>query len=107
VAAKAVHFVLLRGGRHGWAKRPSSNGLLRSNGLLGRTGLPRPANFGRERRASVPIQNVSPRGSLTAAKAAVPYAKTVPESDVFMLLGLALSEKKIHQITETTEKPEE
>jgi hypothetical protein len=31
----------------------------------------------------------------------------VPESDVFMPWGLALSEKKIPQITENTEKPEE
>lgn len=35
----------------------------------------------------------------------VPCAKTVPESDVFMPLGLALSEKQIPQITENTEKP--
>ena len=34
----------------------------------------------------------------------VPCAKTVPESDVFMPLGLALSEKQIPQITENTEK---
>jgi hypothetical protein len=31
-------------------------------------------------------------------------AKSVPESDVFMPLGLALSEKQIPQITENTEK---
>jgi hypothetical protein len=37
----------------------------------------------------------------------VPCAKTVAESDVFMPLGLALSEKQIPQITENTEKPEE
>jgi len=37
----------------------------------------------------------------------VPCAKTVPESDVLMPLGLALSEKQIPQITENTEKPEE
>jgi len=34
----------------------------------------------------------------------VPCAKSVPESDVFMPLGLALSEKQIPQITENTEK---
>jgi hypothetical protein len=34
----------------------------------------------------------------------VTYAKSVPESDVFMPLGLALSEKQIPQITENTEK---
>ncbi len=34
----------------------------------------------------------------------VPCAKTVPESEVFMPLGLALSEKQIPQITENTEK---
>ena len=34
----------------------------------------------------------------------VPCAKTVPESDVFKPLGLALSEKQIPQITENTEK---
>jgi len=34
----------------------------------------------------------------------VPCAKTVPESDVFVPLGLALSEKQIPQITENTEK---
>ena len=44
---------------------------------------------------------------LLLQKQAVPCAKTVPESDVFMLLGLALSEKKVPQITENTEKPEE
>jgi hypothetical protein len=32
-------------------------------------------------------------------------AKSLPESDVFMLLGLALSEKQIPQITENTEQP--
>ena len=37
--------------------------------------------------------------------ARVPCAKSVPESNVFMLLGLALSEKQIPQITENTEKP--
>lgn len=37
----------------------------------------------------------------------VPCAKTVPESDVFMPLGLALSEKQIPQITENTEKPKQ
>jgi hypothetical protein len=31
-------------------------------------------------------------------------ARTVPESDVFMPLGLALSEKQIPQTTENTEK---
>jgi hypothetical protein len=31
----------------------------------------------------------------------------VPESDVFMSLGLALSEKQIPQITENTEKPKQ
>ena len=40
----------------------------------------------------------------TAAKAGASCAKTVPESDVFMPLGLALSEKQIPQITENTEK---
>ena len=35
----------------------------------------------------------------------VPCAKSVAESNVFMLLGLALSEKQIPQITENTEKP--
>ena len=44
---------------------------------------------------------------LLLQKQAVPCAKTVPGSDVFMLLGLALSEKKVPQITENTEKPEE
>ena len=34
----------------------------------------------------------------------VPCAKSVPESDPFMPLGLALSEKQIPQITENTEK---
>jgi len=37
-------------------------------------------------------------------KAGESCAKTVPESDVFMPLGLALSEKQIPQITENTEK---
>lgn len=32
-------------------------------------------------------------------------AKSVPESDLFMPFGLALSEKRIPQITENTEKP--
>jgi len=35
----------------------------------------------------------------------VPCAKTVPESDLVMPLGLALSEKQTPQITENTEKP--
>jgi hypothetical protein len=35
----------------------------------------------------------------------VPCAKSVPESDVLMPLGLALSEKQIPQIIENTEKP--
>jgi len=35
----------------------------------------------------------------------VPCAKTVPESDVFSRLELALSEKQIPQIIENTEKP--
>jgi hypothetical protein len=79
--------------------------LLGSNGLLSRTGLPLPANFGRERRTSVPIQTASPRGSRHCCKSRrVPCAKTVPESEVFMPLGLALSEKQIPQITENTEK---
>ena len=34
----------------------------------------------------------------------VPCAKSVPESDLFMPLGLASSEKQIPQITENTEK---
>jgi hypothetical protein len=34
----------------------------------------------------------------------VPCAKSVPESDLFMPLGLALSEKQIPQIAENTEK---
>jgi hypothetical protein len=34
----------------------------------------------------------------------IPCAKSVPESDLFMLLGLALSEKQTPQITEDTEK---
>ena len=34
----------------------------------------------------------------------VPCAKSVPESHLFMPLGLALSEKQIPQITENTEK---
>jgi hypothetical protein len=38
------------------------------------------------------------------ARRRVPCAKSVPESDVLMLLGLALSEKQIPQITENTEK---
>ena len=33
-----------------------------------------------------------------------PCAKSVPESDLFVPLGLALSEKQIPQITENTEK---
>jgi len=33
-----------------------------------------------------------------------PCAKSVPESDLFMPLGLALSEKQIPQIAENTEK---
>jgi hypothetical protein len=45
---------------------------------------------------SVPIQTVSPRGSPHCYKSRrVPCAKTVPESDVFMPLGLALSEKQV------------
>jgi hypothetical protein len=36
----------------------------------------------------------------TAAKAGASCAKTVPESDVFMPLGLAWSEKQIPQIIE-------
>jgi hypothetical protein len=43
-------------------------------------------------------------GSGRSLQKAVPCAKSVPESDVFMLLGLALSEKQIPQITENTEK---
>ena len=35
----------------------------------------------------------------------VACAKTVPESEVFMPLGLVVSEKQIPQITENTEKP--
>ena len=42
--------------------------------------------------------------SIGAAQARVPCAETVPESDVFMPLGLALSEEQIPQITENTEK---
>lgn len=37
----------------------------------------------------------------------VPCAKSVPESELFILLGLALSEKQIPQIVENTEKPKE
>ena len=50
----------------------------------------------------VPIKlshsGVHPRASQSRR---VPCAKTVPESEVFMPLGLALSEKQIPQITET------
>ncbi len=34
----------------------------------------------------------------------LPCAKSVPESDLFMPLGLALGEKQIPQIAENTEK---
>ena len=51
-------------------------------------------------------QTVSLRGSRWVSQSRrVPCAKTVPESEVFMPLGLALSEKQIPQITENTEKP--
>ena len=55
----------------------------------------------------MPIQIVSRKGLFQHAcykSRRVPCAKTVPESDVFMPLGLALSEKQIPQITENTEK---
>jgi hypothetical protein len=53
-------------------------------------------------------QNVLGRAPALEASALgrrVPCAKTVPESEVFMPLGLALSEKQIPQITENTDKP--
>jgi hypothetical protein len=56
--------------------------------------------------ASVPIEVVRVYSNTPCYKSRrVPCAKTVPESDVFMPLGLALSEKQIPQITENTEKP--
>jgi hypothetical protein len=61
----------------------------------------------RERRASVPKNCLTNGFTLGFAKQARPWAKTVPESDAFMPLGLALSEKQIPQITENTEKAEE
>ena len=51
-------------------------------------------------------KTVSLRGSPQASQSRrVPCAKTVPESEAFMPLGLVLSEKQIPQITENTEKP--
>jgi hypothetical protein len=57
------------------------------------------------RTVDVPSQIVSRKGPFQRYKSRrVPCAKSVPESDVFMPLGLALSEKQIPQITENTEK---
>jgi hypothetical protein len=42
------------------------------------------------------------RSQSEARDAGVPCAKSVPESDVFMPLGLALSEKQIPQNAENT-----
>ena len=39
------------------------------------------------------------------SKQARPLCQSVPQSDLFMLLGLALSEKQMRQITENAEKP--
>ena len=46
----------------------------------------------------------APASEALARSRRVPCAKTVPESEVFMPLGLALSEKRIPQLTENTEK---
>src|ERR1700734_1338060 len=79
-----------------WHRSWTDCGLLGSNGLLGRTRLPPPANFCRERRASVQIKIVSLRGSLAARKAGIiDCARTVQESNVFNPFELSLSEKQI------------
>ncbi|MFZ0818798.1 MAG: hypothetical protein WAM91_01920, partial [Candidatus Acidiferrales bacterium] len=49
----------------------------------------------------------APALEASARSRRVPCAKTVPESELFMPLGLAVSEKQIPQITENTEKLEE
>jgi hypothetical protein len=51
---------------------------------------------------------VDDSGSLEASARSrrVPCSKTVPESDVFVPIGLALSEKQIPEIAENIEKME-
>jgi hypothetical protein len=56
---------------------------------------------------SEPCQNPqgrAPASQASAQRRRVPCAKSVPESDFLMPLGLALSEKQTPQITENTEK---
>ena len=53
---------------------------------------------------AVPFRLEIVRGDKLVSRRRVPCVKSVPESDLFMLLELALSEKQIAQITENTEK---